>query len=376
MLHHKHSINPPLNIYKKIALSFIVLTLLLIAVIFYFTLTYAYINVYPKPQEISTPFNFIITSSDNLKNDQEGIFAGQVISQTVSGEKQLATTGTVSLPGSIVGQVRILNNLSKNQTLIATTRLLTADNILYRIKNRVDVPAKGSIVTDVYPDDATKPLAKSGTVFTIPGLDKNLQAYITGEATADFKTGGTVVKAISQTEMNKAADDFASELSKQLVNDDNSGKVSIITNQILEKTFDQKAGDQVDSYKLNLKINVVGVVFDGQTVKDYAAKVLESLVPTDKQLITVDTEALNYKIEKFDLKNKLAQLSGSIKGTTALNEDSPVLDRNNFAKMSFDQIKAYLENFEEIDRVDISSFPSFVKSLPYFQDHIIIRIVK
>jgi len=376
MIHKRHHINPPVSIYKKIAISFVILTLLLIAVIFYFTLTYVYITVYPKAQDIATDFNFIIVGKQDLQKSAEGIFSGQIVNQFLSGEKKFDITGTMQLPGGLVGNVKITNNLSRNQTLIATTRLLTTDNILYRIKDRVDVPAKGSIVTAVYPDNPTKPLALAGTKFTIPGLNKNLQILITAEAVEDFKANGTVVKAISAEEMNKAVDDYTNELTQQLFKDEQKGMASVLTKEIVTKTFNQKVGDQVDNYNLSLKIKVVGVIFAEQPIKDYAQKILAGLVSADKQLVSVNTDNLEYKIERYDLANQLVQLKSNIKGSVIINEDNQILDRQNLAKLSFDQIKAYLENFDEIQKVEITSFPSFVKSLPYFQDHIIIKIVK
>jgi ribosomal protein L21E len=44
--------------------------------------------------------------------------------------------------------------------------------------------------------------------------------------------------------------------------------------------------------------------------------------------------------------------------------------------MKVDEIKSYLKTFEEIDNVDVTFFPSWLKKMPYFKDHIIIKIAQ
>ncbi len=372
----KSSINPPLNIYKKIAISFIVLTLILIAVIFYFTLSYAYITVYPKAQEIQTDFNFVIVEDPELVDAKEGIFPGQIINETLTGEKTLETKGTKQIFEDVVGQVKIYNDLSRDQALVATTRLLTPEGVLFRLQNRVNVPAGGSIVTEVYPDDPSQPLAKAGTEFMIPGLSQTLQEFVYAEAENDFAAEGVTVKAISQDEIDQAIEDFSEELAQQIFQEENIDKTKILTKEIIEQELSNQAGEEVDEYTLNLTVRVVGVMFDEQPVQNFAQKALESLVPLDKDLVVTNKDNLIYQIEKYDLENQLVQVSSTVKGVTIISEDSEILERDKLIKLKPAEIRAYLENFEDIESVDIGFFPSWIKKIPYFQDHIIIKIAQ
>jgi len=375
-MHHRHHINPPLSIYKKIALTFIILAVILIGVIFYFTLSYAYITIYPKQEQVKTDFNFVIVEDEKGVNPLAGIFAGKIVDQTFEGEKLLLTTGTKQLAGDIVGKVKITNGLSKNQTLVATTRLLSPDGTLYRLKNKVDVPANGALETEVYADDSSKPLAKAGTKFTIPGLSANLQKIIFAESLQDFVPSGQLVKAVSQEEMDKALADYEEELAQQAVKEEDSGKIKVLNKEIIAKTFDVKPGDEVLNYHLKLKLKVSGVIFDDKDVKVFAQESLASQISADKQSVATNSDNLVYELEKVDLNNKLAQLKSSISGVAIISLNSPILERDKLVKLSFEEIKAYLENFEQIERVDITFFPSWVKKVPYFQDHIIIEIAQ
>lgn len=376
MTKRRKSINPPLNIYRKIALSFIVLTLFLIAVIFYFTLSYAYINIFPQQKEIATEFNFVIVEDADAENIAEGVFQGQIINEELEGEKTFTTTGTKQKLGDTVGKVILTNNLSREQILVATTRLLTPDGVLFRLKDRVVVPAGGTLETEVYADDLSKELAVAGTKFIIPGLNESLQQVIFAETQSDFAADGEFVTAISQEELDKAVNDLAGELAQQIFDKENTNKIKILNKQIQEEVFSNQVGDEVSEFTISLKINVVGVMFDEKSIKLFAREVLEGLVSLDKELVATSSDNLIYSIEQYDLDNKLAQLKGTISGVIVISEDSPILDRDKLIKLNFEEIQAYLENFEDIESVEIDFFPSWIKKVPYFQDHIIIRVNK
>ncbi|OGY42185.1 MAG: hypothetical protein A2Y82_00465 [Candidatus Buchananbacteria bacterium RBG_13_36_9] len=373
---HKHYVNPPLGIYKKIAFTFIILTLVLIGVIFYFTLSYAYITIYPKQEQLNTDFKFVIVENPTAVKAEEGIFQGRIINQELEGEKLFITTGQKQLQGDIVGKVKLTNELSRSQILIATTRLLTPDGILFRLKNRVEIPAKGNVEADVYADDPTKPLALAGTKFTIPGLSESLQKLVYGEAQQDLKASGQFVSAISQEELDKAVAEYSEELAQQIFKDEESSLTKILNKEIITKSFNHQVGDESLNFIFKLIIKVSGVIFDDKDVQTLALKSIEGLVPTDKQLMAASKDKLIYEIEKVDFDNKLAQLKSSVSGIAIISENSPILAKDKLVKLNLDEITAYLENFDQIENVKVAFFPSWIKKIPSFEDHIIIKIVQ
>lgn len=374
---HRHHINPPLNVYRKIALGFIVITAILIGVIFYFALSYAYITVYPKSQEVNTDFNFIVVENIQNVNLEEGIIAGKIISEEIEDEQVFPSSGTKILADTdIVGRVKITNNLTKSQALVATTRLLTVDNILYRLKSRVDIPAKGTIETEVYADDPAQALAKSGTKFTIPGLSSNLQTLVYAEAITDFNASGQPVLVITQEDLDKALELLTDELSQRLVKDIPAETAKVLSKEVISTEYSHKVGEQVNNFKIKLNLRVKGVTFDQEEVRKFSQKALQSIIPTDKQVAADNSDKLIIELDKIDTTNRLAQLKSNIKGVVVISENSQILDRDKLIRLKLDEIKAYLENFEDIEKVEISFFPKWVKKMPFFQDHIIIRVNK
>jgi hypothetical protein len=157
---------------------------------------------------------------------------------------------------------------------------------------------------------------------------------------------------------------------------DDANKVQILQNIVLEKSFNHKVGDVADNFSLRLSLKVTGVIFDDQPVKDFATKALASMVPEDKQLAQTNSDSLVYDVEKYDFNNNSVQLKSNINGTIIISENSPILAKDKLVKLSTDQLKSYLENFQDIQSVDVTFFPSWLNRMPSFSDHIIVRINK
>src|SRR5680860_606689 len=179
--------SPPLHVYRRIATTFIAITIVLVFVIFYFTLTYAFVSIKPNPQEASYDYNITVTEDESKADLEKGVFAGTIINQEVQAERVFASTGQRSVVSEATGRVVISSTHSRAQPLVRTTRLLTSDNVLFRISESVVVPPGESVEVDVYQDDPEEPVSvKADDKFTIPGLNIDLQEIIYAEALSDF----------------------------------------------------------------------------------------------------------------------------------------------------------------------------------------------
>lgn len=374
MPQRRHHINPPLNIYRKLALSFIVITAVLIGAIFYFTLSYAYITVYPSNQNINSDFNFIVVEDAQSAKPDQGILLGKIIDQTVNAEKVFSATGSKTLAGDTVGRVELFNNQNRPQILVATTRLLTADNLLFRLKSRVIIPAMGQIETLAYPDDPAKPLVAAGTKFTIPGLNSSLQQLVYAQAVEDFKAAGSTVKVVSKDDLSKALSSYTDELAQQAVLGIASDQQVVLKKDVVSQVFGNKEGDQVDEFKLNLAVHVSGAVFDPKEAAAYAHKILLQLITPDQELVSDNSDKLNFDLEKIDTANHLAQLKGNVQGIAVISPNSQVFNREKIKSMSESELKDYLAGFSQIQKSEISYFPGWQRQMPFFADHIIIKI--
>src|SRR3989339_681891 len=166
------------GMYRKIALSFVVLTVVLLAVIFYFSFTRVTITLIPNQERVSNNLIFDIYDSENADSVSAMGVPGIVRQITIEDKKEYQASGSNVIGKEVVGKIDIINDYNKNQPLVATTRLISSDGKLFRLKETVNVPVGGLKDVEIYADEAKPEMATGPTTFTIPGLWAGLQDKI------------------------------------------------------------------------------------------------------------------------------------------------------------------------------------------------------
>ena len=136
--------NQPVRFYKFIALTFLIITVVLFCVIIFMSSKEATITVTTKSDPIDVSKYVVVGPG----GEWDGVVTTTLINET----KAFSPTGTKEEPGIAKGRVTLVNETGYDQPLVATTRLLTPDGILFRLKDRVLVPAGGEIKAEVYAD--------------------------------------------------------------------------------------------------------------------------------------------------------------------------------------------------------------------------------
>ena len=111
-------------------------------------------------------------------------------------------SSTESRDGIATGVVTLSNRTSSDQPLVATTRLLSDDGVLFRLRDSTEVPAGGSVDAAVYADEAGSGGNIGPSHFTIPGLPTSLQDDIDGESAAPMDGGVIRVGILSQADVD------------------------------------------------------------------------------------------------------------------------------------------------------------------------------
>jgi hypothetical protein len=380
------SLKPPsFNLYRKIALSFVILTGVLLFLIVYLSFGKAKIVITPAKQPVSVDF---IADLQEAKEGRQAVVPGKVSilgklgEFTIDESKEFEATGSKIVKTDVGGKVTIINNYVKSQTLVATTRLLSPEGILFRTKERIVVPAGGKVEVEVYADPPTEAAAKVGpTHFTIPGLWPALQDKIYGESYGPMHGGEVEVKVLTQSDLERAYDELVKIISQKVVDNlkseiKESGEVigRMIIKEIISKTSSANVGDQVSKFTANLKVKAVGVIFLRRDLENLAASQLAKEVSVGKELAEVDYNTLTFIIEKYDLEGHEANIRVHLEGTAVLKPDSPILNKNNLIGRSKEEVISYLTSFPEIKKVEISFSPFWVRKIPRLKDHVEIVI--
>ncbi len=204
----------PQNLYKKIGVSFIVLTLILVIAVIYFSFSEATINIKSAHEKISVEFMAQVMPKEALagySGTTEAV-SGGIYSATVRGRQTFQVSGGKAGEAQATGEITIINNYSKAQPLVATTRFLTPNGILFRLSKRVDVPAGGRVKAEVYADQPGKQGEIGPTRFTIPGLWPGLQDKIYAESSEPMIGGVKEIKSVTQEDIDKGVKELTDYL--------------------------------------------------------------------------------------------------------------------------------------------------------------------
>jgi hypothetical protein len=369
------------TIYQKIVVGFIFITIILILAILYFSFNKATITVIPKKEMAET--DFVATVEASKTDKAIDTIQGEIWETTVEAKKQFNSSGVKVLSTNVTGQVTIINESVKSQDLIAKTRLLTTDNILFRTKKIVSVPAGGKVDVDVYADDSNLAMDVLPTKFTIPGLWSELQKKIYGVSYEKFSGVKKETKVISDQDINNARNSLAEELVGGAVDDfknklgeksDSLTFAKIVQN--LNYSVDAKPDDSKDNFNINLKLKVGLAVFNQDELLALASEKLKYSLPDDRELADITMNQFKYSIKSYDIATMRAAIDVHLEGTAVVKEDNSIFDKNKLVGLTKDQIVAYFRNFDIIESVETSFSPFWVYKVPNLKDHIILRIKK
>jgi hypothetical protein len=376
----------PVSFYRRIAFVFVALTSILIILAAYFVLSRAEITVTVAKEPISADF-IVDLKEVAVQNPAEpsvavpdtATISGKVLETTVSGSQAYSTSGKKTIQGDVGGTVTIFNNYSKDQPLVATTRLLSPEGILYRLKNRVTVPAGGKVENvEVYADTPSEAAAKLGpTKFTIPGLWEGLQDKIYAQSFSSMHGGEQEVNFVTEADLDNAYNDLTQTLSTQVLEDvkkemPSAGEIfgKVVIKEISEKRSDLKAGATGDKFIINLKMEVVGVAFYRRDLEGLAKKELTAKVPDNKNLASVNYNEMTFLVEKYNVSTGEANIMVHLTGEMALKPDSLIFDKDKFIGLSKEKIIQYLSIYSEIERITIKFSPFWVKEVPQIKNNI------
>ena len=359
-------------------------TAILLCIVFYFSFSKLDIEIIPKGEALNdTLFLRVSQDSNNDKtvsennSDPRTPISGEIKKVNSSLEQNYPASGEEFGDEELSGQVVIINNSAKNQALVATTRILSPENKLFRIKNAVNVPAGGQVTVDIYADKPSQELAIGPTSFTIPGLWVGLQDKIFARSDQEFTYARKVKKFIKQTDIENAIKDINDRLMNDAASstDKNSNWLYSVGDGA-KITYDAKAGDMKESFNVKAQGDIIGISFSKEDAAKLVGAKLKLLIPDDKELIEFKSENIVYTLDAYDPITNTATVKASFSGTMALKADATVINRDQLVNLTKAQIDNYLKDFPGIMSYKLSFFPSFIQRAPNLVDRINITIKK
>lgn len=372
--------------YQKIVAVFIILTILIAALIIYFSFSRTIIFITPKIINHNIDFRLMVSENATMENGSLEKINGKIMQVTVEKTKNFSyVTEADEIPAKATGKVTIYNNHSSAQPLVETTRLMSENNILFRTMQTVTVPAGGSIEVEVIADKAGKTGDIGPGKFTIVALWPGLQEKIFAQS--DIAMTGGIKKAtvVTLENINKAKTELIDELKnlgiqeiQKLLAEQDKNKTLIseaVYYKIIDQSISAEENDEVSNFNVFYKIQVTIPLLEISDIDEYSTEKLKNSLTSDMRIYNEKQIKYDYQLENIDLEKNTATLKINAICQTIIKISSPIFDRNQLTSKDKHEINVYFSQFDDlIQSIEVDFNPFWVVKSPQLKDHIEIEI--
>lgn len=361
--------------FSKMVGFFLILTILAIFVIFHFASAKATIKIYGQIQEqdYKTLIEMLPENSQALATNQ---ILGKILTQELETEISVDSEMTTSTATKAGGFVKLINQSSKDQTLIATTRLLSLDNKLYRLTEKVIVPKNSEIRAWAEADQEGENFVAPAGKMMIPGLFPAVQEKIYGQSEG-FSMNGTPSYQVTENSLKNATEKLQAEVKAKFLEDINktlADDLKINADHIFAKfeTVTSSAlGEKTAQTTIKQKANLTALIFSPTDLKKASHAKYQAELSSNSKLLEILPD-FSYKITEVDLSTNQAIIETSFKAKVSVKQDILEINKDKLIGLTESEVNDYLSQFQ-VDKSEVEFFPFWVKKVPKFKDHIIIE---
>ncbi|PIT88398.1 MAG: hypothetical protein COU29_01250 [Candidatus Magasanikbacteria bacterium CG10_big_fil_rev_8_21_14_0_10_36_32] len=375
---------PPVRLYRTVALTFLFITIVLLGFVIFAMLKKTEIIIMAREDTKSVK---TIITAEQQKQGVKSINSIVTSTQFYWLEKY-TPTAVKNVPSTSKGQVIIYNKTNENQILVKTTRLLTPNNVLFRLSDRVIIPANGQLTADVYADKSGSTSDIGPSQFTIPGLSTEKQKLIYAESKTAMVGGSGTTKVVSESDLKAAEMDFM-EKTKQafldkFVSSNNSKTTSADFDQKIVNVTSQhispsaKIGQETNEFTISGTSTLTVVFYNRQELIETLNKEIGSNIDNGSEKILSLNGEPQISIESVDLSNANARLSVTAQALVTLDANAPLLSKENFLNKNKSELERYIVGLPHVISMNIKFTPSWITKTPGVPDKIkvIVKNVK
>jgi len=392
-------------------------SLIVLLVIVYVALPGVTVYITPAASVLEKSANIILADYQKNKTELDTKPEHMIASYEITANSQktldVMSTGKrfSERSANASGKITIVNTSGTLWPLIATTRFQTKDGIVFRITDKVDVPA----ATTAGPGKAdafvvADPVDAYGTVvgdrgnippsrFFLPGLRADSQSKIYAENAEPMKGGiADYIDYISKADIEAARSKIKDELSKTVVvslraavtkkneiTEDANANYVLLEGENAIKISEPAItippdleNREVKSFTISGDISAIGVYYNHNEMIEMLKAELMSKRSPQKELVRVNEDSISYNIFEWDVNSGKIKVTANIKGIEEYEIDPSKENGQRLLKKikdhimgkNVDEAKAYIQNLPEINKVEIKSWPMWAPVVPSIPDNI------
>ncbi len=377
----------------KLFFFFLLSSLVLAAIVIFLVLPTVDIKIKTKAEELSANIQVVVDAGVEEVDLSTYRVPGYLVETTIEESQEFSATGEKEISEKAKGTITVYNEWSsQSQTLVETTRFLSENGKLFRTTKTVVVPGAnvlggktvpGTAVVELEADVAGEEYNIAASDFTIPGFEGTVKySTIYGKSTTAM-TGGatkkaTVMSADDYTKakqtltdicLDKASTKLKEVLEERKIASDNiSDDLKLlnfaIKEQIVNESSSLKIEEEGEKFTFTLKVKAQGIVFDENNLKIMVNDYFASSLPEEKEIIE-NSGKVSYPNEakSVDFTNGKMVFDINAEEQVMWRIDEDHL-RSMIAGKTGDELKVFFMDMSEIENVEVSFWPFWVKKVP------------
>lgn len=360
---------PSVGFYRTIAGTFLVVALVLLGIIIFFTSKKATIVVVAKTDNKNVNLDISVAQ----QTTGGAAIVGLVTTTEFKWSQKYFPTGNKTAQGLAVGLVTLYNETGAAQPLVKTTRLLTPAGVLFRLSDRVVVPANGQITASVYADQPGASGNIGPSKFTIPGLNAEKQKVIYADSAKDMAGGVRTVGVLTADDLKAAESDYVEKVKQAITGSlaqTGSFNQKLVFVPSHSVTADRKAGEEITEFNLVGTNTVVIVFYNSDDLKSVLGKEISSRIDASTEKVLSVSKEPQVSLASYDLEKQKARFSVYQDVLVTLDANADKLAAVNFFGKNKDEIERYVFGLGHVVGVDVKFSPSWMRSAPAVADRV------
>ena len=359
--------------YLGLASTFIAASAVALLATLYFVWARVTISIVPIGKDIELA-EVLTVQEGTINALQDGVVAGKIQVVEMTDKKIFSASGSKQQPSDVSGEVTIINNYSKEQTLIATTRLASASapqTVVARLSRTVTLQSHTQLRVPITAENPDTLSSFADSRLIIPGLWGPLQEHIYAQTDASFGRGPQQIAFVTDQDLQTAAAEMKDALYQQAVGNVNQGLAQnetlwpkLVTVDSSDMQFDAAAGEETSEFTGTMTLKAVVVAFDENQVIAQVRKKIKSTLPADQQVGSVDPKNFTYSLQGYDLEKKTAEVKANVVGRAVASSGEEIVDKYELIGLTEQEVVDKLLQTGAVESVTVTFFPSWLKKTP------------
>lgn len=370
---------------------FISAVVLIAALVLYFVLPKAEINITPKTEAFSQDLNLVADKGIAKPDFTQNKIPAQLIKLEKKQSQEFSATGQRQINEKASGTVTIYNEYSSSpQVLVEKTRFVSDSGKVFRLTRALTIPGakiqEGKIVASsvdapVVADQAGEEYNIGPSKFTIPGFQGSPKYSTFYARSGAAMSGGAagIFRVVSQEDFDKAKNELWQSLQPALDREFRAqipAGFKIIDNALQEEmgfvSSDVGVGGRAEKFTLTLKGAATVLLFDEKDILELAnKKIAEKIKDPDKSQGKI--EQIDYRESQADFSKGQLSFKTKISGKIIWKINREQLQKEIIGKDE-NEVKKILTQHQEIDKAQILFWPFWVKSVPNSLDKVKVEV--